>query len=161
MVRVFFRKVNSPQQSIITESMYDNISLIEHKLGETYCYGIDNFDNKPPKFVVVIAPDDNIIYKGRVIIPDDEDELLSLDPQLTENQKTNIVSNNYVIIKEPPDEFGAETDDEQDGGKRRKGKNSKKNKKSKKSKKSKKHLIKNKISRKNKNKNKFTRKHSK
>ena len=157
MVRVFFRKLNSPKQSLITESMYNNTSLIEHKLGETYCYGIDNFDNKPPKFILIVAPNGDIIYNGKIVIPDDEDDLLYLEPHLTEDQKTNIINNNYVIIKEQPDEFGAETDDEQDGGKRHKNKNIKKNKKSKKNLKTKR----NKKSGKNKIKNKRTRKYKK
>lgn len=138
MVHVFFRRVNSPQQSIIIPSMYNKMDIIEHKLGETYCYGLDNYDNEPPKYIVIIDENDNIIYSGRIIIPDNEDDNLYLVPHLTKSQKNAIIRSNYVIVKEPPDEFGAETDteDEQDGGKNNKTKkNRRKNKNHKKSKK--------------------------
>jgi len=131
MVHVFFRKINSPQQSIIIPSMYNRIDIIEHKLGETYCYGLDNYDNEPPKYIEIIGDDDEVIYNGRIVIPENEDENLYLQPHLSVEQKDDIIGRNYVIVKEKPDELGAETDvedDEQNGGKKNKRKKTMKKK---------------------------------
>ena len=79
--------------------MYNKMDIIEHKLGETYCYGLDNYDNLPPKYIEIVGPN-NIIYDGRIIIPDNEDENLYLEPHLTQQQKNDIIRSNYVIVKE-------------------------------------------------------------
>lgn len=107
--------------------MYNKIDVIEHKLGETYCYGLDNYDNEPPKYIEIVGRNGNIIYSGRIVVPDNEDDNLYLQPHLTKSQKNTIIRSDYVIVKELSDEFGAETDTEgeQDGGKKYKSKNKK------------------------------------
>lgn len=100
MTHVFVREVDSPQQSIIIPSMYNKMGVIEHKLGETYCYALDNYDNEPPKYIDIVDANNNIIYSGRIIVPEDEAENLYLDPHLTLQQKNNIIRSDYVIVRE-------------------------------------------------------------
>jgi hypothetical protein len=116
MPTIYYNRINSPQSTIVNTD-----SNLEHKIGELYCYGSDNYENEPPKLITVNRADGVSIYSGRVQIPGDENELISLDPHLTEDQREQILSTN-TIVKQQPSEFGDETDDESadmDGGKRK------------------------------------------
>jgi hypothetical protein len=126
MVNVFFRKNHSKRKGIIGQRYYHNSEQIEHIIAETYCYGLDNFDSEPPKYILVIGNHNRRpIYEGKIVIPEDEDDKLYLEPHLSTDQINNITRRNFVIVKEIPDELGAFTDEEDEsigggGGKKNK-----------------------------------------
>ncbi len=124
MVNVFFRKNHSKRKGIIGQRYYHNSEQIEHIIAETYCYGLDNFDSETPKYILVIGNHNRRpIYEGKIVIPEDEDDKLYLEPHLSTDQINNITRRNFVIVKEIPDELGAFTDEEDEsigGGKKNK-----------------------------------------
>lgn len=121
MPTIYYNRIDSPQSTIVNAD-----SNLEHKIGELYCYGSDNYENEPPKLITVNGADGTLIYSGRVQIPEDENDLIILEPHLTEEQRMDILNTN-TIVKQQPSEFGDETDDESDmdGGKGKKRKTKK------------------------------------
>lgn len=123
MPSIYYNNLGS-QQSTILESDITKENL-ENVIGEVYCYGVDNYDNEPPKYIVVVSQDGEPIYNGKLNIP--ENGNIRLEPNLTDEQQELITTGN-TVVKTAPSEFGDETDiEDMDGGKRRSRK-SRKNK---------------------------------
>lgn len=129
MPAIYYSNIGS-QQSTILQPNYTRENL-ENIIGEVYCYGVDNYDNDPPKFIEVVSQDGQPIYNGKLEIP--ENGNISLEPELTEQQQQRIKTEN-TVVKTAPSQFGDETDTEytedtdtedMEGGKRRRRKSRK------------------------------------
>lgn len=104
MVKVFYDSIvfPIPQSKTINPIMYDNISdVIEQLLGKIYCDGLDCYINYPPKYIEINDINNQLIYEGKIEIPNDiEIENLYFDPHLTEQQINDIINSEKVTIKE-------------------------------------------------------------
>ena len=65
MPSIYYNNLGS-QQSTILESDITKENL-ENVIGEVYCYGVDNYDNEPPKYIVVVSQDGEPIYNGKLL----------------------------------------------------------------------------------------------
>ena len=96
---IYFQDFQSSQGTVLLSSMYNDKKVIEHKIGELYCFGLDNYENGPSKKIVLIDQQTNVLYQGQVIIPNNENELLSLKPHLNLKQIDRIFKSPELVVK--------------------------------------------------------------